>query len=556
MRGGWGSAAGGGRLRRRIGSEGARFAREEGGAAAVIFAIVFSAIFVVTAMAIDYGIGSTEKLRQQAALDAAAMAASEKLGLPDQDSAGPAAAVAMYNANTRYETRGQLEPVRLDSETGEVRALGMGDVGTALMRVVGINSLKIGTASRVIRGTGSVEVALVLDNSGSMTGQPIVDLRTAAKNLVSVVTVGAVNNDRVRVGVVPFAASVNVGAASAAAGWIDTAGISPAHYENLEPPAGGQAYTRFTMLQRMGVAWGGCVETRPAPHDFADTAPSAANPATLFVPMFAPDEPDSVNAAGKSYLNSYMSDFGGTCPPAEQVCTSWSRRGNCQAWSTTPIDTTLAQKRVCKYDGGTADTSLAYGTQKGPNLLCDTQPVLPLTSTKSQIDGAIDAMIAKGGTNIAEGVAWGWRVLSPDPPYTEGRPYTDTDNKKFLVLMTDGENWHGGQDNINLSWYHSFGYAAANRLGLSSIPSTASARTTALKQTMNEKTTAVCASAKAAGITVYTVAFRLETNPTTLAILSACASASDKAFRASDGAGLIAAFKQIGRDISNLRVAG
>ena len=54
---------------------------------------------------------------------------------------------------------------------------------------------------------------------------------------------------------------------------------------------------------------------------------------------------------------------------------------------------------------------------------------------------------------------WGWRVLSPEPPFTEGRDYTDPENTKYLVLMTDGENWHQAMSNHNKSSYHSFGYA-------------------------------------------------------------------------------------------------
>jgi hypothetical protein len=47
-----------------------------------------------------------------------------------------------------------------------------------------------------------------------------------------------------------------------------------------------------------------------------------------------------------------------------------------------------------------------------------------------------------GGTNQAEGLAWGWRVLSPSAPFTEGRPYNDPSDpvRKVIVLMTDGEN--------------------------------------------------------------------------------------------------------------------
>ena len=38
-------------------------------------------------------------------------------------------------------------------------------------------------------------------------------------------------------------------------------------------------------------SWQGCVEARPNPYNVDDTAATTSNPATLFVPMFAPDEP-------------------------------------------------------------------------------------------------------------------------------------------------------------------------------------------------------------------------------------------------------------------------
>jgi len=60
-------------------------------------------------------------------------------------------------------------------------------------------------------------VALVFDNSGSMAGQPINDLIVAAKNLTSVLYAGYEGTDEVKVGVVPFAGSVNVGAFEAIA---------------------------------------------------------------------------------------------------------------------------------------------------------------------------------------------------------------------------------------------------------------------------------------------------------------------------------------------------
>lgn len=73
---------------------------------------------------------------------------------------------------------------------------------------------------------------------------------------------------------------------------------------------------------------------------------------------------------------------------------------------------------------------------------------------------------------------------------------------------------------------------------------------------MNGKTRSACTNAKANGVIVYTIAFRLESNTATRALLAECATDSSKAFTASDGAALYNTFQAIGREISQLRVAG
>lgn len=59
---------------------------------------------------------------------------------------------------------------------------------------------------------------------------------------------------------------------------------------------------------------------------------------------------------------------------------------------------------------------------------------------------AINALVADGNTVIPAGLLWGWRVLSPTVPFTQGAPYDDEKWIKALVLLTDGENMvSGGQ---------------------------------------------------------------------------------------------------------------
>jgi Flp pilus assembly protein TadG len=523
---------------RTVGGRAATFARDRSGSSIVMFALSFAVMMFITAIAVDYGRAEVERMHMQRALDAAALAAAHQLGKEDQETKARAAAEAYFRVNSPTGSQTHIDSLLLDPQKGEVTMTAAGVSVTSLLNAFGINTIALGVGAKVSKGDGTIEVALVLDNSGSMGGQPIIDLRTAARNLVDQVFGGVESNDKVRVGVVPFAGSVNVGAGNRNAGWIDAAGLSPVHYENFA-----EQRTRFDLLSTMGVAWRGCVEVRPVPHDTLDTIPSSADPSTLFVPMFAPDEPDSGNDDGDNFPNNYINDFGGTCPTPPQVCLRWSTRnpGTCRQWGPEPLPPATAQARTCKYTGATPSGA-------GPNSNCTTQAILPLTSHKSDATATIDLLQANGNTNIGEGVMWGWRVLSPELPFTEGRSWDDRNNQKFMIVMTDGENTYQTYDNQNRSSYGAFAYAAKGRLGNSYAQS-------ALVAQMNAKTSSACSAAKAQGVTVYTIAFRLESNPTTLSLLQGCASGGDKAYRASDGQALIQIFQAIGREIAQLRVS-
>jgi hypothetical protein len=126
----------------------------------------------------------------------------------------------------------------MDADKGEVVATAKGNMLTSLLKAVGIRDIGFGSSATVRKGRGTVEVALVLDNSGSMAGQPIGDLVVAAKNVTSVLYAGYEGSDKVKVGIVPFAGSVNVGVANQGAAWVDRGGLSPVHAENFPEPSG------------------------------------------------------------------------------------------------------------------------------------------------------------------------------------------------------------------------------------------------------------------------------------------------------------------------------
>ena len=104
----------------------------------------------------------------------------------------------------------------------------------------------------------------------------------------------------------------------------------------------------------------------------------------------------------------------------------------------------------------------------GPNFMCTSTPMLPLSTNKTTIKNAINAMVAQGATGVGEGAAWGWRALSPGAPFTEGRPYSTKNNQKFLVLMTDGQNTYYPNSNFLKSLYDIYGYVGRGQLGTTS----------------------------------------------------------------------------------------
>ena len=141
---------------------------------------------------------------------------------------------------------------------------------------------------------------------------------------------------------------------------------------------------------------------------------------------------------------------------------------------------------------------------------------------------------------------WGWRTLSPGKPFADGKPYGTV--RKFIVLMSDGENMISANANPSTSWsdYTAYGYLNQNRLGTTNYATSATR--------LDEKMTAACNGAKARGITVITILFR-ESSARATDNLRNCASRPDLFFKAGDSVALDAAFQNIASQISNLRLA-
>ncbi|HMN87177.1 MAG TPA: hypothetical protein PKA74_14455, partial [Bauldia sp.] len=210
--------------------------------------------------------------------------------------------------------------------------------------------------------------------------------------------------------------------------------------------------------------------------------------------------------------------------------------------------------RTCKYNQTPVNVTVG-GLSGGPNFMCSSKAITPLSTSETTVDAAITAMVASGSTNIGEGVGWGWRILSPTEPFTAGRQYSDEDNQKIMVVMTDGENTYYPKSSMfTKSWYGAWGLVWNGRLG------TTSTDTDTLTTKMNDRTLEACKNAKAAGVKIYTVGFEINAGTTSnpsaaLTLLRNCASDPSMYYDAANESELIDAFTAIGDSITSLRVS-
>jgi Flp pilus assembly protein TadG len=227
-----------------------------------------------------------------------------------------------------------------------------------------------------------------------------------------------------------------------------------------------------------------------------------------------------------------------------------------QTYTPTNLSNQVLQERMCKYNvsgGGIMSNAPGPGSVFGPNGDCPANAITPLTATPATISTAINAMVPLGATNIQEGSAWGFRVLSPGAPFTEGDQYNQS-TSKVMIVMTDGENTlYPATDNFNDAQYYSaYGYPSDGRLGA------ASTDVSVLEGRVNTRLATTCTNAKAAGITIYTIGVGAgyTSDPTgNEALLTKCASQTGFAYFPNTAADLQAAFVSIATQLAALRLA-
>lgn len=230
-----------------------RFSGSRQGTIAVLFAITGFLVVVSIGLAIDGARAYSASSRVAAALDAAALAAAKML---DDESYSDAdiqeRAQRFFSAHMSAAVmHGLTVPApttRIDRASNEVELSTNVSLVTTFAQLAGVETFQFPRSSKVAYDMRRIELAMVLDITGSMCAPctKIDDLKLAAKDVVQTMITNDTPYGYVRIGVVPYSASVNAG------------------------PFAGPA--------TVGASTDGCTVERSGPQAYTDAPPSSVNP--------------------------------------------------------------------------------------------------------------------------------------------------------------------------------------------------------------------------------------------------------------------------------------
>lgn len=367
------------------------FARAREGNVAITFAVALVPVLAATGAAVDFSRANAVKADLQAALDSTALLLAKEAATDTNDEL-QARALAYFKATYNQPSTNNITVSASYSSTGGSTVVVNGSVSvpTNFMGIFGHDAITVSSSSTTQWGTSRLRVALVLDNTGSMSSDGKMDaLKTATKSLLSQLKNAATNDGDVYVSLVPFAKDVNLDNANYEANWIDWTewdanNGSCSGYKNYygygspKTRSSCQAYSG-TWTSKNHTTWNGCVMDR----------------------------------------------------------------GNTGGPSSGDYDTNVVEPT-------TSITATLYAAEEHSSC---PKAAMGLSYNWNGMNSLVNSMKPSGNTNQAIGLQVGWMSLAGGGPFTAPAMDPNYTYSQVIILLTDGLNtqnrWYSSQSKID-----------------------------------------------------------------------------------------------------------
>ena len=502
-----------------------RYLENSSGNIAIISALTMGLMIMGAGVAIDYSGSTSEYARMQTALDTAVLAAATKENSGNGELKQTVRKTVRQNFKPTKPGDADSLDIKVDIVGDKILASVSLDYSTSIMGMFGRPTMPLYVESGgPRRRVPTLNVALVVDTTDSMSGANMSDLQAAADELIDTfIDTGA----DIRMSLVPYAQYVNVGMDKQDADWVDASKTShrdePSKHV-FETTTGGTAPVctpNGIMIPVYGTVDGVIVQTGTTEgRDCTEGTPGTPS-GTSWTPITGWDRDFEFNGCmGSREDPEHLTPAAG---PSNRI----------------PAAMNVVQRRSLNFD---ADDNIVYGEWVAPpstagyTTRCG-QVLTPLTDNLETIRGKVQSLTTEGETYLPAGLIWGWRTLSPSVPYTQAA--VDADERQarnVMIFMTDGEN----------SAYKSKEYHF--RAGMNAPAAQAGLNIASQ----------LCEGIKSDGIEIFTVAYNLPGNTVlgggTETALQACASSAANAFTPDTRSELIENFETITSSLAEVKL--
>jgi Flp pilus assembly protein TadG len=248
----------------------ADFRAARGGNVVITFALATIPVVGGVGAAVDYSRANSAKTALQAAIDSAALILSKDAQtLTQAQLASKADAIVKANFNYPQATNLTITPTFSNPQSGSftLNLAATAKVPTTFTAMWQPTML-IGADAEVQWGMKRLELALALDNTGSMqSSNKMTQLKAAAKNLLKTLQTAAKKPDDIKIAIIPFDTTVNLGTSYKNNDWFDIDSIDCNGWRS------GSGCNKNNWKDY----WEGCVRDRRYPYDTQDDPPTSNN---------------------------------------------------------------------------------------------------------------------------------------------------------------------------------------------------------------------------------------------------------------------------------------
>jgi Flp pilus assembly protein TadG len=266
-----------------------RFWKDRNGGVAPMLALAAIPVMGFVGAAIDFSRAASVRTAMQSALDATALMLSKEAA----DLSGTALAQKAeqyFEANFQRPEAKDVQVTHQLSGPQEgnftLKLTGSGTVDPVFTKLLGSTQISFAASTEVLWGIKKLNLALVLDNTGSMSSSgKMTNLKAAAHDLLTTLQNAAKKPGDILVSIVPFAVDVNVGTDKVNESWIDWT-----DWEAANGTCSSGSYSSKNSCENAGKIWtpkphshwNGCVNDRDQNNDIKSVAPVSGNAATMF----------------------------------------------------------------------------------------------------------------------------------------------------------------------------------------------------------------------------------------------------------------------------------